>query len=217
MQASQPTTIKPLSLRPFLLLLLALAVLAGASLWLTAWCWPRYGERACSLYVQPVDFLMSLAIFALVTLVFDQSWGKLVLYSIAISAAVILGSLAARLIFTALALPFHSFPDFLSFLGSTLVRLLYLAAIQTFIPAAILRGLLRRDAQRITLKSAAIFGVILGAVYAIFITALFGLAAVLQPGSVAPVYNFTWTNMLSALTLGLAAFVGVLVGKRLRT
>ena len=60
--------------KPFLLLLLALAALAGVSLWFTAWCWPRFGESACGRYVLPIDFLMSLVIFALVTLVFDQSW-----------------------------------------------------------------------------------------------------------------------------------------------
>ncbi len=45
----------------------------------TAWCWPRDGEQACGRYVLPVDFLMSLVIFTLVALVFDQSLGQAVL------------------------------------------------------------------------------------------------------------------------------------------
>jgi hypothetical protein len=79
MNTQYPQLRHPLPLKPFLLLLLALAVVAGASLWLTAWCWPRFGERACGIYGLPADFLMSLVLFALVTLVFDQSWGRLLL------------------------------------------------------------------------------------------------------------------------------------------
>ena len=216
MDEQQPHTAIPLPTKPFLLLLLALAVLAGASVYLTAWCWPRYGEQACGRIVLPVDFLMTLVILTLVAMVFDQPWGKLVLYSIVISAAVVLGSLFARMIYTASALPIQSMPDLMRYLATVLMRLLYLALIQTFVPAAILRLLLRREAQRITLKNAALYGVILGVLYAAFTTAVFGLAAIIQPGSVAPGSIFNWNNLLSALTMGLAAFLGVLLGKRLR-
>jgi hypothetical protein len=208
--------LNPLPLKSFLLLLLALAVLAGLSLWLTAWCWPRYGESACGRIVLPVDFLMSLAIFALVTLVFDQRWVRLVLYSIAISAAVVFGSLIARMVYTATALPFQNLPDFLRYLEAALVRLLYLALIQIFVPAIILRLWLRREAQRINLNNAAMYGLIVGLLYTLFTTALFWLASIIQPGSVAPGSIITWNNLLSAPTLGLAAFLGVLLGKKLR-
>ena len=216
MEQSLSSRVSPLQVKPFLLLLLALAVLAGVSLWLTAWCWPRYGESACGRIVLPVDFLMSLVIFTLATLVFDQRWVRLVLYSIAIGAAVVLGSLVARMIYTATAVPFQSFLELLRFLAAALLRLLYLALVQVLMPAAFLRGLLRRDAGRISYKNAALFGLVVGLVYAIFITALFWLASIIQPGSVAPGYIFTWSNMLSALVLGLAAFLGVLLGKKLR-
>ena len=215
MQEPQSAHIKHLPTKPFLLLLLGLAMLAGVSLWLTAWCWPRYGEQACGRIVLPVDLLMSLVIFALVTLVFDQRWGKLVLYAILISSAIVVGSLVARLIYTSLALPFQGLPDFLRYLESALIRLIYLALIQVLIPAAILRGLLRGDGERITLANAASYGAIVGVLYALLTTALFGLAAVLQPGSVAPGYIFSLNNLLSALVLGLAAFLGVLTGKAL--
>jgi hypothetical protein len=212
----EPQTTHSLPLKPFLLLLLALAALAGASLYLTAWCWPRYGEQACGRIVIPVDFLMSLAIFILVALVFDQPWGRLALYSLLIALVIVLGSLVARMVYTVTAIPFGSLPDFLRFLQSALLRMLYLALVQTFVPAAILRGLARRDVQRITVKNAAIFGVILGALYLLFTTGLFWAASILQPGSVAPGYIFTWDNGISGLMLGLAAFLGALAGKRLR-
>jgi len=202
--------------KPFLLLRLVLAVLAGASLWLTAWCWPRFGERACGIYVLPVDFLMSLTIFTLVTLVFDKPWGKLLLFSIAISAAAVLGIVVARLINNAWFEPLQGYIEVLRFLGTSIIRIVYMALIQTIIPAAILRGLVRQDALRITIKRAALFGVILGLGYAIFITGLFGMASIIQPGSVAPGYIFTWGNIYSALILGLAAFAGVLLGRALR-
>jgi hypothetical protein len=202
--------------KPFLLLLLVLAALAGASLYLTAWCWPRYGEQACGRIVLPIDFLMSLAIFILVTLVFDQSWIRLALYSIVIALGIVFGSLLARMTYTATAIPFQSLPDFLRYLESTLLRMLYLALVQIFVPATILRLLTQREVGRITPKSAAVFGVILGALFVLFMTALFGLAAILQPGSVAPGYIFTWDNVLSGLTLGLAAFLGALAGRKLR-
>ena len=96
------------------------------------------------------------------------------------------------------------------------MRLIYPNLIQVLVPAAILRGLLRGDVQRITLKSAALFGVIMGVVFAVFMAGLFWLASVIQAGSVAPGYIFSWSDFLSALTLGLAAFLGVLLGKRLR-
>ena len=132
-----------LPLKPFLLLLLALAALAGISLWFTAWCWPRYGESACGRYVLPIDFLMSLVIFALVTLVFDQRWGKLALYSLLTALVIVAGSLVARMLYTATAIPLSSLPDLLRFLQASLLRLIYLALIQTFVPAALLRLLTR--------------------------------------------------------------------------
>ena len=216
MEESLSPVVRPLAAKPFLLLLLALVVLAGAESWFTAWCWPQYGERACGRYGLSLDFLMSLAIFALVALVFDQPWGRLILYSIVISAAAGLGGLAARLLLTAPGLPFPNIPELLRYLGVVLVRLIYLALMQALVPAAILRGLLRRDWERITLANAAAFGVIMCVVSALFITALFGLASVIQPGSVAPGYIFTWNDFFSALTLGLAACLGVLLGKVLR-
>jgi hypothetical protein len=216
MNQPEPQTTHLFPTKPFLLLLLVLAALAGASLYLTAWCWPRYGEQACGRIVLPVDFLMSLAIFTLVTLIFDQGWGKLVLYSFVTSAAIVLGSMVARQIYTGTALPFQGSSDFLRYLESALLRMLYLALIQTFVPACILRLLTRREVGRIRPKSAAVFGVILGSLFVLFMTALFGLASVLQPGSIAPGYIFTWDNVLSGLTLGLAAFLGALIGKKLR-
>ena len=203
--------------KPFLLLLLALAVIAGVSLVFTAWCWPRYGEQACGRYVLPVDFVMSLVIFTLVALVFDQPWGRLILYGLAISAAMILGSLVGRLILRAPALPFRSALDFLNYLAGALMRLIYPNLLQVLVPAAVLRGLLRRDWERITLPSAAAFGVMIGVIFTLFFAGLFWLASVIQPGSVAPGYIFTWNDFLSALTLGLAACLGVLLGKALRT
>jgi hypothetical protein len=206
----------PFPTKPFLLLLLALAVIGGVSLVFTAWCWPRYGEHACGQYVLPVDFLMSLVIFTLVALVFDQTWGRLILYCVAIGAAQLAGNLAARLIYTATAMPWDSVPIFLRYLQGALTRLIYLTLVQVLIPAAILRGLLRRDAQRITLPNAAAFGVIIGVVFTLFFAGLFWLASVIQPGSVAPGYIFTWNDFLSSLTVGLAACLGVLLGKTLR-
>ena len=127
--------------KSFLLVLLGLVVIAGISLWFTAWCWPRYGEQACGRYVLPVDFVMSLAIFTLVALVFDQPWGRLFLYAMGISVAMVLGNLLARLIYTAPALPFQSWPDFWRYLQAALMRLLfYQALVQVFVPAVILRA-----------------------------------------------------------------------------
>ncbi len=199
-------------------LLLALILVSGFSLWFTAWCWPRYGEQACGRYVLPIDFLMSLVIFTLAALVFDQPWGKLFLYAIGISLAMVLGNLLARLIYTAPALPFQSLADFWRYLQATLMRLLfYQALVQVFLPAAILRGLTRRDWERITLLNAAAFGVMIGVIFTLFIAGLFWLASIIQPGSIAPGYIFTWNNFLSSLTVGLAACLGVLLGKALRT
>jgi phosphoglycerol transferase MdoB-like AlkP superfamily enzyme len=216
MQEPQSPGLNPVSLKPFLLLLLALAVLAGVSLWLTAWCWPRYGESACGRYVLPIDFLTSLVIFALVALVFDQSWGRLIAFAIVISFATYVGSLVARLFYTAPAMPWYSVPVFLRYLQGALTRMIYLILIQALIPAAILRGYLRGDAEHITLKSAALFGVIIGVVFTVSMTGLFWLVSVIQTRSVTPDFFFPWNDFLSTLTLGLAAFLGVLAGKRLR-
>ena len=202
--------------KSFLLLLLALAVIAGISLWFTAWCWPRYGESACGRYVLPVDFLMSLVIFTLVALVFDQRWGRLVLFCTAIGAAQLVGQLAARLLYTAPTMPWDSVPIFLRYLQGALTRLIYLTLIQVLIPVAILRGLLRRDAQRISLRSAAAYGVSIGVIFTLFFAGLFWLASVIQTGSVALGWYFTWNDFLSTLTVGLAACLGVLLGKALR-
>jgi apolipoprotein N-acyltransferase len=202
--------------RPFVFLLLALVVMAGVSHWFTAWCWSRFGESACGRYVLPIDFLMSLVIFALVALVFDQRWGRLIICTIVISAAMYVGSLVARLIYTATAMPWDSIPVFLRYLQGALTRMIYLALVQALIPAAILRGVMRGDAQRITLKSSALFGLVIGVIFTVFMTGLFWLASVIQTGSVAPGYIFTWNDLLSALTLSLAAYLGALLGKRLR-
>ncbi len=85
------------------------------------------------------------------------------------------------------------------------------------IPAAILRGLTHRDWERITLPNAAAYGVMLGVIFTLFFAGLFWLASVIQPGSVAPGYILTWNDFLSSLTVGLAACLGVLLGKALRT
>ena len=203
--------------KPFLLLLLALAALAGISLWFTAWCWPRYGESACGRYVLPIDFLMSLVIFALVTLVFDQRWGRLMAYAIMISFATVVGSLVARLFYTASAMPWDSIPVLLYYLQGMLTRMIYLILVQALIPAVLLRGYLRNDANRITLKSAALFGVIIGLVFTVSMAGLFWLVSIIQTGSVTPVFFLTWNDFLSALTLGLAGFLGVILGKWLRS
>jgi hypothetical protein len=210
-------TINHVPTKPFLLLLLALAALAGISLWFTAWCWPRYGESACGRYVLPIDFLMSLVIFALVTLVFDQRWGKLIAYAVVISFATLVGSLIARLLYTAPAMPWDSIPVLLYYLQGALTRMLYLVLVQALLPAALLRGYLRGDVNRITLKSAALFGLIIGVTFTVSMAGLFWLVSLIQTGSVMPGFYFTWNDSLSALTLGLAGFLGVILGKRLRT
>lgn len=207
---------QPLPLKPFLFLLLALLVTSGVSVWFTGWCWPRYGESACGRYVMPVDFLMSLVIMALVTLIFDQKWVRLILFGLLIGAVMIAGGLIARWIHSAPASPIPGYLNFLQYIFGLLLRLIYPNLIQVLVPAAILRGLLRGDVQRITLKTAALFGVIMGAVFTIFMAGLFWLASVIQTGSVAPGYVLSWNDLLSALTLGLAAILGVLLGKALR-
>ncbi len=139
MSEPEDQTIHNLPRKPFLLLLLALAALAGVSLWFTAWCWPRYGESACGRYVLPIDLLMSLVIFALVTLVFDQRWGKLALYRCSSAWSSLPAVWSPACFYTATAIPFRSLPDLLCFLQASLLRLIYLVLIQTFVPAALLR------------------------------------------------------------------------------
>jgi apolipoprotein N-acyltransferase len=133
-----------------------------------------------------------------------------------IGVVAILGSMVASKINIGPASPFQGFGELPGNVMASLGRLVYLALIQTVIPAAILRGLVRRDVQRVTVANSALFGAILGLGYAVFITSLFWIASLIQPGSVAPGYILTWQNMYGALTLGLAAWAGVLLGKVLR-
>ena len=134
-----------------------------------------------------------------------------------ISFATVVGSLVARLLYTASAMPWDSIPVLLYYLQGALTRMIYLILVQALIPAAILRGYLRGDVNRITLKSAALFGVIIGIVFTVSMAGLFWLVSIIQTGSVTPVFILTWNDFLSALTLGLAAFLGVLAGKWLRS
>ena len=191
-------------------MLLGLVVMAGISLWFTAWCWPRYGEQACGRYVLPVDFVMSLVIFTLVALVFDQPWGRLFLYCRGDRRCTVSrkpGSPAD--LHCHQQCPGIAVPIFLRYLQGALTRLIYLTLVQVLIPAAILRGCAtRRDAQRITLPNAAAFGVIIGVVFTLFFAGLFWLASVIQPGSVAPGYIFTWNDFLSSSDGGAGSLPG---------
>ena len=204
--------VRLLRLPAFWLGLLALLLLGIFESRFIAWCWPVYGESACTRYSLPLNFVLDLAFFLLVALVFDRSWWAVLLAGLLAVVVYHAGSLVR-------VLPGGSSGEGLAQAATSLAGWLFMALFQALLrfilPAAILRVLVRR-AGELSSRTAILFGTLVAAYAAAYHIALFGGAAIVSPGSVAPGYIFTPLDLLGALLTGLAAWLAVLIGRAVR-
>jgi hypothetical protein len=198
----------------FWLALLALVLLGLLEHTFITWCWPRYGESACTRFSLPLNFLLDLAFFVLVVLVFERRWRDVLLVGLLGVTAYQAGAMVRAL---GGGLAGEGQPFFVSaaaLVAAWLVRTLFLALLRVVIPAAILRWLARR-AGGLTNRSSVLFGATMAAFAAVYHIALFGGASIVSPGSVAPGYIFTPLDLLGALLTGLAGWLAVVIGRRI--
>ena len=180
-----------------------------------AWCWPTYGESACGRYSLPLNFVLDLAFFLLVVLVFDHAWWAVLLVSVVALEVYHAGNLVRALpgVFGGEGQPFLT--QAASFLAGWAIMTLIQTLLRFLVPAAILRWLARRSGG-LSSRAAVLFGVSVAAFAAAYHIALFGGAAIVSPGSVAPGSIFTPLDLLGALLTGLAAWLAVLIGRAVR-
>ncbi len=204
--------------RAFLMLLLALSLFAIAEASYGYWCYPYFGDSACNRYSIPVNLLLDLTFFMLVVLVFDRPWSWLALFS-----------LVASLIYTISGLIFgwfaplvvHTFPSFhltgiLPYLVAVFAQLGIIGLMRIFIPAAILRGLVRGSWQNIHLFNALAYGVVMAGLAEAYVAGIFTIAYFVQPGSVSPGSIFTFFDLMSTLISAVTIWVAILLGKSIR-
>jgi len=199
----------------FWLALLALLLLGIFESRFIAWCWPTYGESACGRYSLPLNFVLDLAFFLLVVLVFDHAWWAVLLVSVVALEVYHAGNLVRALpgVFGGEGQPFLT--QAASFLAGWAIMTLIQTLLRFLVPAAILRWLARRSGG-LSSRAAVLFGVSVAAFAAAYHIALFGGAAIVSPGSVAPGYIFTPLDLVGALLTGLAAWLAVLIGRAVR-
>jgi len=200
--------------RPFLLVTLAILVLAVMEKGLSPWCYSEYGTGICSGLSLPLNFFLDLAFFFLVVLVFDGPFDRLMLSALAASLAYHAGQVMGGWFAPAVdPVGINLAGSFLPvFLGQTVL----VAVMRILIPAGILRYLTHGSCQNINALNALKFGLFLVLLSAGMIAILFALAAMAAKGAATTGFVLTVENVAGALLSVLAVWLAAMLGKRIR-
>lgn len=200
--------------RPFLLVTLAILLLAVVEKGVSAWCYSDYGVDICSGFSLPLNFFLDLAFVTLAVLVFDGPSDRLMLSALGASLVYHAGGVISGWFspvsdptgfnIVGLALPV--------FLGQTVL----MAVMRILIPAGILRYLTRGSWRRINALISLKFGLFLVLLSASMIAILFVLAARAAPGTSATGFVLTTENVAGALLSVLAVWLAAMLGKQIR-
>ena len=213
-----PTLFQPsirlLRSRAFLIVSLAVFLLAVIEKGLPVWCNLDAGPGICSSFSLALNFFLELFFITLVVLIFDGPSDRLLLYSLVASliyhaGMVIGGWIAPVLDPLGLNIVESSMP---AFLGQTVL----MAVMRFLIPAGILRYLTRGSWHGINALSALKFGLCLVLLSASLIAIMFALAALAAPGAATTGFVLTVENVSGVLLSFLAVWVAAMFGKHIR-
>ena len=200
--------------RPFLLVTLAILVLAVIEKGLSPWCYSDYGSGICSGLSLPLNFFLDLAFFILVVLVFDGPFDRLMLSALAASLVYHAGQVMGGWFAPAVDPVGINFAG--SFLPVFLGQTVLVAVMRILIPAGILRYLTRGSWQNINALNALKFGFFLVLLSGSMIAILFALAGMAAKGATTTGFVLTAGNVAGALLSLLAVWLAAMLGKRIR-
>lgn len=200
--------------RAFLLITLAVFLLAMGEKSISPWCQSAYGTGLCTDLSLPLNFFLDLAFITLVVLVFDGSSDRLLLSGLGASLVYHAGGVMGGwmmplpktfgLNFTGSLLPV--------FLGQTVL----VAVLRFLVPAVVLRLLTRCNWKRINALIGLKFGLFLLSLSAGMIALMFALAALTVPGAANTVVVLTVENVAGGLLSVLAVWMATMGGRQIR-